>query len=82
MIRAAEQGLRKDRFNVEISIKTFSYSVKFEEHKKINGLYRNITIVKRLDFGKKSGTLRCLIVQQTEKCLYLPQIGAAIEKMC
>jgi len=34
MIRAAEQGLRKNRFKIEISIKTFSYSVKFEERKK------------------------------------------------
>jgi len=82
MIRAAKQGLRKNRFKIEISIKTFSYSVKFEERKKINGLYRNITLLQRLDFGKKSGTLQCLIVQQTEKCLYLPQICAANEKMC
>ena len=70
MTRAAEQGLRKNRFKIEISIKTFGYFVKFEERKKINGLYRNITLVQRLDFRKKSDTLQWRIVQQTEKCLY------------
>jgi len=49
---AAEQGLRKNPFKIEISIKTFSYSVKFEVRKKINGLYRNIILVPRLDFEK------------------------------
>jgi len=34
MMRAAEQGLRKNPFKIEISIKKFSYSVKFEERKK------------------------------------------------
>ena len=34
MMRAAEQGLRKNPFKIEISIKTFSYSVKFEVRKK------------------------------------------------
>jgi len=51
-MRAAEQGLRKNPFKIEISIKTFSYSVKFEVRKKINGLYRNIILVPRLDFEK------------------------------
>jgi len=52
MMRVAEQGLRKNPFKIEISIKTFSYSVKFEVRKKINGLYRNIILVPRLDFQK------------------------------
>jgi len=73
MMRAAEQGLRKNPFKIEIAIKKFTYSVKFEERKKINGLYRSIILVPRLDFGKRSGTLRWLIVQQTEKWLYCRQ---------
>ena len=53
MMRAAEQGLRKNPFKIEISIKTFSYySVKFEVRKKINALYRNTILVPRLDFEK------------------------------
>ena len=53
MMRAVEQGLRENPFKIEISIKTFSYSVKFKVRKKINGLYRNIILVPRLDFEKK-----------------------------
>ena len=34
MMRAAEQGLRKNPFKIEISIKTFSYAVKFEVRRK------------------------------------------------
>ena len=53
MMSAAEQGLRKNPFRIEISIKTFNYSVKFEvRKKKIIGLYRNIILVPRLDFEK------------------------------
>jgi len=52
MMREAEQGLRKNPFKIEISIKTFSCSVKFEVRKNITGLYRNIILVPRLDFEK------------------------------
>ena len=53
MMRAAEQSLRKNPFRIEISIKTFKYSVKFEvRKKKFIGLYRNIILVPRLDFEK------------------------------
>jgi len=34
MMRAAEQGPCKNPLKIEISIKTFRYSVKFEERKK------------------------------------------------
>jgi len=33
-MRAAERGLRENPFKIEISSKTFSYFVKFEERKK------------------------------------------------
>ena len=82
MMRAAEQGLRKNPFKIEISIKTFSYSVKFEERKKINGLYRNIILVPRLDFRKKGWHTAMADSATDWRVVILPPIGAAIEKMC
>jgi len=34
MMRTAKQGLGKNEFKIEISIKTFGYSVKFDMRKK------------------------------------------------
>jgi len=49
------KGLSKNRLKIEISIKNFGYSVKFDvrkKRKKINGLYRNDILLPRLEFDK------------------------------
>ena len=81
MMRAAEQGLRKNQFKIEIYIKPFSYSVKFEVHKKNLWALQKYYSCVAAGLRKKSGTLRWLRVQQTEVVVLLP-IGVAIEKMC
>ena len=52
-MRAAEQGLRKNPFKIEISIKTFSYSVKFEVRKKTSMGFTEILFLCRGWTSKK-----------------------------
>jgi len=50
------KDLNKNQFKTEKSFKTFGYSVKFDMRKKkeekINGLYRNVILLPRLDLEK------------------------------
>jgi len=64
------KALGKNRFKIEISIKNFGCSVKFDERKKGGGESMGLTLFfffAAVGLGKISGTLRWLIVQQTEK---------------
>jgi len=74
-MREAEQGLRKNPFKIEISIKTFSYTVKFEVRNKNQWALQKYYSCAAAGLRKKSGTLRWLRVQQTdcEKWLYCCQ---------
>jgi len=56
MMRAAEQGPKQESIQIEISIKTFGYSVKFDvrtkRKKQINRLYRNVIFCHGWTFKK------------------------------
>jgi len=57
MMRAAEQGPKQESFqDIEISMKTFGYSVKFDVRIKTKknqwASHRNVISLPRLDLGK------------------------------
>jgi len=61
MMRAAEQGPKRE-FKIEISLKNFGYSVKFDMRKKeekINGFYKNVGLLPRLDLEKNLTRCDC-----------------------
>jgi len=57
MVRTAEQGPKQESIqDWNISIKNFGYSVKFDVRKnkgeKIDGFYRNVILLPRMDLEK------------------------------
>jgi len=82
IFQAAEQGLHKNRLKIEIFIKTFSYYVKFEERKKNQWALEKYFSCAAAGLWKKVWYTAMADNATDLEMFVLPQIGAAIEKIC